>query len=127
MVTKEALIKNPQQLKPHVVLLGAGASKAAFPNGEASSKKLPLMDDFIETLNLQTLFDNSGIDANQNLETIFSAIQDANLKTELEKNIHNYFLSLRMPNNATDYDRLVLSLLEKDAIFMTCPGIFKAS
>lgn len=117
MVSKKTLIQNPQQLKPHVVLLGAGASRAAFPSGEASSKKLPLMNDFIETLKLNTLLNGSGIGSNQNIETIYPTIQDTNLKTKLDKNIHTYFLSLSMPNNVTDYDRLVLSLREKDAIF----------
>lgn len=73
---KETLIQNPMSLKPHIVLLGAGASRAAFPNGEATRKHLPLMDDFTKTLELITLLDNADIDPNQNFESIYSNITD---------------------------------------------------
>jgi hypothetical protein len=39
-------------LSPHVVLLGAGASLAAFPNGDANGNKLPLMNDLIATVGI---------------------------------------------------------------------------
>lgn len=42
-------------LSPHVVLLGAGASLAAFPNGDAKGNKLPLMSDFVATVGLTEL------------------------------------------------------------------------
>ena len=54
---KEDLIHNPKNIKPHVVLLGAGASRAAFPNGEDAGKRLPLMNDFVETLELAALLE----------------------------------------------------------------------
>lgn len=73
---KEALIQNPENPRRHVVLLGAGASRPAFPNGEATSKHLPLMDDFTKTLELTTLLNNAGIDPNQNFESIYSNIKD---------------------------------------------------
>lgn len=47
---KEALIQNPENPRRHIVLLGAGASRAAFPNGEGTGKHLPLMSDFAKTL-----------------------------------------------------------------------------
>lgn len=34
--------------RPHVVLLGAGASRASFPHGEKAGRKLPVMADFLE-------------------------------------------------------------------------------
>ena len=37
---------------PHVVILGAGASKAAFLTGEANGKKVPVMNELIEYLKL---------------------------------------------------------------------------
>src|SRR5579859_4661418 len=38
---------------PHVVILGAGASRAAFPDGDAKKRRLPLMADLIECLGLR--------------------------------------------------------------------------
>ena len=40
---------------PHVVILGAGASRAACPDGDKNGEILPLMDDFIEVLELDNL------------------------------------------------------------------------
>ena len=45
-------INNPEHNKSHVVLLGAGASKASFPNGDANEKKVPVMNDLADVLNL---------------------------------------------------------------------------
>lgn len=117
LMKKEALIQNPEYPRRHVVLLGAGASRAAFPNGEATSKHLPLMDDFTKTLELTTLLNNAGIDPNQNFESLYSNINDDVLRNTLEEQINKYFSSLSLPASATDYDRLLLSLREKDAVF----------
>jgi hypothetical protein len=114
---KEDLIQNPENHRSHVVLLGAGASRAAFPNGEGTSKSLPLMDDFTKTLELTTLLNNAGINPNQNFESIYSNIYDETIRNTLEEQINKYFSSLSLPTTATDYDRLLLSLREKDAIF----------
>lgn len=116
-MNKEALIESPENLRPHVVLLGAGASKSAFPNGEGNGKHLPLMNDFAQTLELATLLNNAGIDPTQNFESIYSNIRDESLRNSLEKQINNYFSKLYLPPTATDYDRLLLSLREKDAVF----------
>jgi hypothetical protein len=113
---KDQLIQNPENFRPHVVLLGAGASRSAFPNGEGTGKYLPLMSDFAKTLELTTLLNNAGIDPNQNFESIYSNIKDE-LRNTLEEKINKYFSSLSLPTIATDYDRLLLSLREKDAVF----------
>src|SRR5690606_17753992 len=47
--------------RPHIVLLGAGASKAAFPNGDKKGRQLPLMPDFIETVGMEALAEKTGI------------------------------------------------------------------
>lgn len=48
--------------RPHLVLLGAGASLAAFPNGDKNGLKLPLMNNFVETVEgLSDCFDKNGI------------------------------------------------------------------
>ena len=42
--------------KPHVVLLGAGASKAALPNGDRNGVKVPLLRELADDLDLVSLF-----------------------------------------------------------------------
>ncbi len=51
------IIENPRDIKPHVVLLGAGASRAAFPTGDVSGKRLPVMDDLVQTIGIAPLFE----------------------------------------------------------------------
>ena len=40
-------IKENYNHHPHVVILGAGASLAAFPDGDKNGRKLPLMNDIV--------------------------------------------------------------------------------
>ena len=40
---------------PHLVILGAGASRAACPNGDKNGKKLPLMRDLGEVLDINSI------------------------------------------------------------------------
>ncbi len=47
--------------RPHVVLLGAGASYAALPNGDKNGNRLPLMVNFVEILELNDLLQQYGI------------------------------------------------------------------
>lgn len=116
IIKKEELIQNPEDCSPHVVLLGAGASRAALPNGDATGKSLPIMKDFVEILDLAPLLKEANINPTANFETIYPKTDD-NLRKTLEKHIHDYFSELKLPPTATLYDRLLLSLREKDAIF----------
>ena len=58
----DKLIKDTSMGRPHVVILGAGASLATFPNGDKSGKKLPLMMDFIDIMGLSSILDRYRID-----------------------------------------------------------------
>jgi len=53
--TEEFEISHATFGRPHVVLLGAGASYAAFPDGDKNGRKLPLLKDFVEVIGLQGL------------------------------------------------------------------------
>ena len=110
------------RVSSHTFLLGAGASRAAFPNGDKYSRKLPLMNDFIEIVGLENLLDNNEIDfTNQNIEEIYSNLYTKNPKSnligELNDKIIDYFSILKIPDEVTLYDELLLSLQKKDAIF----------
>ena len=110
------------KVSSHTFLLGAGASRAAFLNGDKYGRKLPLMSDFIEIVGLEEFLDKNGIDfSNQNIEEIYDGLysKDPNSKLleELNERIINYFSLLKIPDEVTPYDELILSLQRKDAIF----------
>ena len=107
--------------RPHVFILGAGASVAAFPNGDRNGKRLPTMENFVEVLGMKNLLEKNKIDyQGKNFEDIFSNLDsqnaDPNLKKEIENKIRCYFTSLEIPETPTIYDHLIVSLREKDVI-----------
>lgn len=116
MVTKQQLIEGPRD-KCHVVLLGAGASRAAF------GKNLPVMNDFVQTLKLRPLIDEAGLDVGneKNFEVIYDQLvcdsRHENTARKIECRIREYFSGLALPVEATIYDRLLVSLRPTDAVF----------
>lgn len=123
MKTRQKLIEEPRDLHPHIVLLGAGASRAAFPNGDAAGLSLPVMDDLVDIVGLQPLIEQTGLEDAQerNFEVIYGRLASqpsyALKVREIERRIHSYFASLSLPNHATIYDRVLVSLRPKDAVF----------
>ncbi len=119
-VTKQQLVEL-RTSRPHVVVLGAGASLAAFPNGDAHGKILPLMANVLDVLDLRDLVDQAGYDSEQNFESLYSTLHTADpnstLIKQIEQRVTEYFSSLELPQYLTLYDLLLLSLREKDAIF----------
>lgn len=105
--------------REHLVVLGAGASRAAFPNGDRNGKVLPLMDDFVNVLGLRSLLESWGVNPDHNFEEIFSEIFDdgntARIET-LQERVEEYFGSLEIGDEPTLYDHLLLSLRKKDII-----------
>lgn len=105
--------------RPHVVLLGAGASRAVCPDGDKNGKLLPLMTDFAKIVGLKSIFEQWGIDSSKNFEEIYSDLYD-NKEDEKINKIQNivekYFEQLELPEKPTIYDHLILSLREKDLI-----------
>lgn len=108
--------------RPHLVLLGAGASKAAFPNGEKNGLKLPLMDNFVETVNgLSDYLGKCGIDyKGQNFEDLYNSLYEDSqydeIRQPIEEIIYDYFAQMELPDEPTLYDHLILSLTGRDAI-----------
>jgi hypothetical protein len=110
----------------HVVLLGAGASKAALPSGDANGLEVPLTADIPRVCGLLGL--DASLKSVKNFEAYFSDLKDQDLRTEIEKRIRDYFSKLKLPNKATLYDYIVLSLRNKDVIatFNWDPFIWQA-
>ena len=80
-VTSEEINSDAME-RPHVVILGAGASLAACPNGDRNGKQLPLMADFAAKVNLRSILEEWGIDYQQNFEEIFNNLYE---RGEIEK------------------------------------------
>ncbi len=106
---------------PHVVILGAGASRATLPHGDKNGIKLPLMNDFVETVGLEDILDKNKISyKDKNFEDLYNDLfinyNDAPILEKIDCKIYDYFSQLRLPDKLTIYDKLVLSLREKDLI-----------
>jgi hypothetical protein len=129
----DTLLRDTSMGRPHVVILGAGASLATCPKGDANGIKLPLMNNFIETIGLEPLFEEYGINyKGKNFEDIYSDLyengQSVDIAKRIEIHVVEYFSLLRLPSYPTIYDYLVLSLRKKDVIatFNWDPLLFRA-
>lgn len=111
--------------RPHVVLLGAGASCAAIPDGDKNGRKISAMSGFIDKLGLKPLLSSVEIHTDSdNLEDIYMEL-DERASTEpdckivvdsLDKEIRSYMSGFEIPEQPTVYDFLILSLSSKDLI-----------
>ena len=110
---------NSKMMRPHVVILGAGASRAACCNGDNNGRKLPLMNDLIDVLELNHTFNKWNINPQQNFENIYSELyeeQEYDKLKVIERAVEDYFVKLCLPDVPTIYDHLVLSLTDNDLI-----------
>jgi len=114
-------INQIEKRKPHVVILGAGASRAALPNGDKYSQRIPLMNNFVEILELGDLLYDSHINLkSDSFEDIYSKLYKSEehdkLRSKLEKRIYAYFKQMQITDNPSIYDHLLLSLRDKDIV-----------
>lgn len=105
---------------PHLVVLGAGASCAAFKSGDRNGRKLPVMKTIAKDLGLTgsllPKYDNLIDDFELLYSTIFNDPSEENLRKDLDAAVHQYFLELEIADTPNLYDYLILSLREKDVI-----------
>lgn len=111
--------------RPHVVILGAGASCAAIPDGDKYGNKISAMSGFINKLGLRDLISKIDIlTSSNNLEDIYMELDERSkneqkcreVKDELEKIIQEHMSKYQLPDKPTIYDFLVMSLTSKDLI-----------
>ncbi|MFN0197777.1 MAG: hypothetical protein ACKVT0_13615 [Planctomycetaceae bacterium] len=107
--------------RPHVVILGAGASLQAFPDGDANCRKMPLMRYIVDVVGLGPILDDAGIHENRDdFEKLYSHLVSSgnhdDLVHQIEQMVFNYFAEMKLPEEPTLYDHLVLSLRSKDVI-----------
>lgn len=114
-------IRSLQMKRPHLVILGAGASLAAFPDGDRDGRKLPVMKSLVDIVGLKALLKSAGIlEPYDDFESIYSDIATDptrwQLKEDIEARVYTFFDSLKLADNPTLYDHLVLSLRPKDVV-----------
>ena len=121
LITAAEEVADFRHVRPHLVIVGAGASRAAFPSGERNGRRVPLMVDFAEIVPVAPVLQESGIDwQGKNFEEVYSLISENQehrvLQAKIEKVVFDYFSELLLPETPTLYDTLVLSLRQKDVI-----------
>lgn len=121
LYTRDEELQDTSAQRPHLVILGAGASVAACPNGDGNGRMLPVMLNLVETLGLAEPLRRAGIDPSQgDFEQLYATVESdpsqAALCGLLEERVAEYFRGLMLPDGPTIYDYLVLSLRPKDAI-----------
>ena len=107
--------------RPHLVVLGAGATVATIPLGDRNGRKASCMNNFISELDMESVLDDVKLHiTSTNLEDIYSELYDrpdcSEIRETLEQRIHDYFCGLELPDEITIYDLLILSLRPKDCI-----------
>ena len=108
-------------MRSHTVILGAGATIAAIPDGDKNGKSSSVMNGLLKKLNLEEIL--AGVELqtkSENLEDIYSELFDreecSEIVRKLEERLYDYFASLELPDEPTIYDFLILSLTNKDCI-----------
>lgn len=107
--------------RPHLVILGAGATMAAIPNGDKNGRRSSVMDGFIEALGMSDLLRSVSLKtSSSNLEDIYSELHGraecAAVREELDRRIRTYFAGLVLPCQPNIYDLLLLALRKKDLV-----------
>jgi hypothetical protein len=132
--TKEDRINTVMGGGGHVVILGAGASIAStLRNSELNGKKLPSMDNFIDIVGLGDIVESIPKQlVAKNFEELYSNLHKVNPESdeiiEMENRVYRYFSDMKLPEEPTIYDYIVLSLRSKDLIatFNWDPFLFQA-
>ena len=111
----------------HVVILGAGASLASSNrNSEKNGKELPLMNNIVDVIGLNDILEllPEYLQKLRNeFEKLYSALCELkefeDQRKEIETRVYNYFNDLKLPDEPTIYDYLILSLRHKKDVIAT--------
>ena len=79
------------------------------------------MNDLVEILDLEPAIESVGKFENQDFEEVYAKLAGDrrydHIRRDVEQKVANYFSSLQLPEPATIYDRILLSLRPGDAVF----------
>jgi hypothetical protein len=120
-VTADFLKRNPQFYKPHVIILGAGASIQAFPKGDKEGIELPSMRDLVAKIGIRDSLSKMGKDGSgDDFEAVYSRLYshqgNAEYLADIEEQVRAYFSRMQLPEHPTLYDHLLLSLRRDDLV-----------
>lgn len=106
---------------PHIVILGAGASRAAFLDGDKYGRQLPILNELMDICDLKSELKSLGVKIPvMDFEATFDMLSRSKFDQPefqiIKQKIYDYFEDLELPDELTIYDRLVLSLRPKDLI-----------
>lgn len=106
---------------PQLVILGAGASSAAIPQGDKNGKKLSCMDGFVKNMGLSHILEGVKLrTTSENLEEQYTELYNrpdmANIRQRLEEGIISKMKEYILPDEPTVYDYLIASLKGGDVI-----------
>ena len=121
LLNRQELVDSPDRHEPHVVILGAGASKAAFRHGDANGRLVPLMNELPEILggawrNLVEGANLVDLDFGSQFTRLRESPSHHERLNKIEDMLREYFLSLVLPESPAIYDYLILGLRGKDII-----------
>ena len=107
--------------RPHLFILGAGATKATIPNGDKYGRQSPVMENFMQEIGIDNLLKGVELKTkSQNIEEIYSELatkpEYTDVVTRIEEGIVSHYRQMQIPDTPTLYDYLILSLRKKDCI-----------
>lgn len=111
-----------ENTRPHVVILGAGATIATIPNGDRNGCACSVMHGFVKNLGLESILSSVKLSTkSDNIEEIYSELYERGeeckqVREQLEEAIYSYFSRLQLPDKITIYDEVILALTSKDII-----------
>ena len=114
-----------ENTRPHVVILGAGATIATIPSGDKNGRHCSVMHGFIKRLNLDAILNNVKLyTQSENIEDIYSELYERGeeckkTREQLEDAIYDYFSKLQLPDEITIYDKNLVSWTWKRGFYIS--------
>ena len=118
---EEINIAKLMRKRPHLFILGAGATKATIPNGDKYGRQSPVMENFMQEIGLEALLNGVKLKTkSRNIEAIYSELvtksEYADVVKKIEEGVVAHYRQMRISDSPTLYDYLILSLRKKDCI-----------
>lgn len=95
--------------RPHLFILGAGATKATIPNGDKYGRQSPVMENFMQEIGIDGLLDGVKLKTkSNNIEAIYSELASkpeyTDVVRKIEDGIVNHYRKMQIPDKPTLYD-----------------------
>jgi hypothetical protein len=114
----EAVTSHSMGNRSHVVILGAAASRAAFPNGDANGRMIPVTNDHVIATGIGGMLQEAGMDSIGNFDEIYDALSGRPDRSEIVSPVER-----RVRSDFTNGDRA--PSIEVVAIAQTATPVLK--